>query len=568
MASPYHLSPIGADSGCTHCNCDGPCLIGSDTFTRADADALGGDWSERSGDADIVSNQLKFITTGLVRYETAHPDGVSGNQHVDVDFKLASTSDYARVVVNYTDDSNYLYAGIEYVSSCWVLRLRQVSGGADTSLQDDVPVGSINLANTQSIKVCWNPTTSSFSAVATIEGVLFASLSETVTIADGSKVGLAGTDDTIFDNFEFWILKDATHTNCPHCETECFIGQDTFDRTDSTDIGCQWAEISGAWSIATNQLAQTGAAAGIAKYKVFHPTLDLNHYVEVDVVIPAATGGPPTVPANDAMVLVNYLDGSNYHYAAFSVNSGNTTGTLTIGKAGGSFLTTSQNWTAGTYRMVVCWDDDDQILTASIQIPTATIGNSMSSTRVAAGKFVGLGAGSSSLGNEKFDNFEFWKHLSAEEPDCPDCSEFAFADPDCEPCTTPKASHNYALDFGAAFLTDDDCDQCDQIAGEYVVQYNPSIGAGCFWTYSQVLCQQLANWVIVLDIDSSNRWLVTASVQKTGDLLGRINYAQYRSNPIGSGECQTPATLTKIDERGFSGFCSGTFPNTISLDVA
>jgi hypothetical protein len=147
---------LGLSIGCSCCGCD----IGEDDFDRADGDSLGGDWSERSGDADIVSNQLKFISAGIARYETAHPNGTSGNQYIHVLFELDSTSSYARGIVCMSDDSNYLYAGVEQVSSCWMLRLRQVSGGADTSLADDLPLGLMNLSpSVHTLRVCWNPTT-------------------------------------------------------------------------------------------------------------------------------------------------------------------------------------------------------------------------------------------------------------------------------------------------------------------------------------------------------------------------------------------------------------------------
>jgi hypothetical protein len=557
------------------CDCTPCCDIGEDSFDRADSDSLGVDWSERSGDADIASNKLLFASAGLVRYETAHPDGNSGNQHVYVQFILDSyTSGYARVIVNYTDDSNYLYAALEYVSSCWVLRLRQVSGGSDTSLQDDLPIGEISIT-TMNFRVCWHATDGHLSARLETPAVFYTIATSGVTIADGDQVGLAGSTNVQFDNFEFKKLQTESLPTCPECASECFVGLDAFARSDSTSLGCQWDESSGSWEISSDQLKKTSTGAGIAKFKMPHPERGLGHYVEVDCVLPNSAPNA----ARRHRVLVNYLDSSNYHYAELWVNQANTSVTLLIGKAGGSTAQIAQTATGGTYRLVVCWDDVNETLTASVQTTDWTLGRSMSSTRVASGIYVALGAGPDSTdGGEQFDNFEFWKHASEEdgEEDCPDCIEFSTEDPACCCDDTVDA---YVVDLGAGGWTDGalSCGDCAGVSGEYHVQYGgtPGVqfnGVGCGWFYQDerfcsdgegTLRIELAN-----GLSGPCQWGVLVQlIRNDGDSYIDAQES-YVSELLPDTSCDDDLTLTKAFTQGPQQYCVVGLPTTVTVTKA
>src|SRR5262245_50208940 len=108
---------------CCHCE------IVSDDYHRANSDNPG-DYAEVGGsDYDIDSNELLCVTSGLLIHNTPHPGGPLAPARVSRRFKRSSTSQYAGVVIAYKDAGNYLYARVESIGSCDVLRIFQNKGG-------------------------------------------------------------------------------------------------------------------------------------------------------------------------------------------------------------------------------------------------------------------------------------------------------------------------------------------------------------------------------------------------------------------------------------------------------
>ena len=90
------------------------------------------------------------------------------------------------------------------------------------------------------------------------------------------------------------------------CCGDCVIFVDDFNRADSTAVD-GWTEVSGDWSILSNQLHETGTVGATIIANAASP--DVSFYVAVDV---------PSVAENAIYrVIVNYVDASNYHFAEF-----------------------------------------------------------------------------------------------------------------------------------------------------------------------------------------------------------------------------------------------------------
>ena len=150
--------------------------IFSDDFNRADADSLGGDWTERGADFDIVSNGVNI------------PNGGNGG------------GGYLGVVgrrVNYsTDDSDGYFASIR-PSSGRVRLFSRVSGVATSIATTDAE--TINFDTFYTVKVDMNGTT----IKELIDGseILSATNSALSAAGDGGLMLSSGDDDQFWDDF-------------------------------------------------------------------------------------------------------------------------------------------------------------------------------------------------------------------------------------------------------------------------------------------------------------------------------------------------------------------------------
>ena len=86
--------------------CGEMCDVFSDSFTRGDDDDPGTDWTEVSGDADIVSNQLRVFDGCVVVCDTA---ASQVEMRVTCDWVSPATNETVCVIIGYVDSSNYFY---------------------------------------------------------------------------------------------------------------------------------------------------------------------------------------------------------------------------------------------------------------------------------------------------------------------------------------------------------------------------------------------------------------------------------------------------------------------------
>lgn len=148
----------------------------------------------------------------------------------------------------------------------------------------------------------------------------------------------------------------------------------------------------------------------------------------------------------------------------------------------------------------------------------------------------------------------------------------------CSAGNDPKSS--YTVDFGAGGWTDDGCDYCDQVAGEFILG---GLGEACNAEYyDDAVCVYEAacdvptlNFRIRLAIVSAGggnlKWRVTVEIDNFVVLdpgcPGEYAKAIYESDPFDPDDCDVvPVTLTMTTEDLAGGVCGGGLPATITID--
>lgn len=116
---------------CPDC-CD--CSYFTDEFNRADSTDLGSDWDERAGVWRILNQMLRADSAnGLIVCQQQHPSG-SLSYHVFARFRFRNDGDEARVVVDYVDDNNYVFAQIKQGSAADGLSLWKRTNGTNAEV--------------------------------------------------------------------------------------------------------------------------------------------------------------------------------------------------------------------------------------------------------------------------------------------------------------------------------------------------------------------------------------------------------------------------------------------------
>jgi hypothetical protein len=255
----------------------------------------------------------------------------------------------------------------------------------------------------------------------------------------------------------------------------CRVLNDDFDRDNSTDLGNNWTEASGDWSILSNGLKNAASSGGIALCDSPHPM------GECEVVARVTwTGG--SLAAEGGLV-TNYVDANNYSYAVITRKAPGVGDTLEIYNVVGGAAATLE---AGpldiddpaTPTLTVCHANN--ILTAEVN------GYRLSAQVDGTGDQVGVWSEPAGAQSNTFDNFTFWRHQNEHLKRCPECKHVT------EDACCTESEDFYVVDLGAGGLTDTiytACSFCDDIAGEFLVERAPSGGNDCIWEYSGNLTQ-------------------------------------------------------------------------------
>lgn len=269
----------------------------SDNFTRDDSSSLGTHWTEVAGDWEISSNRLIVASAGAV---------VICDTEQDVPFVVEATcspeQDAApRVIVDYTDDDNYLFVEVEWTAESKSIFLYRRSGGDDTMLAYRGHVADD--AETFTIRVCveYDDEEEEYRVKGMIVGLAGTLVSTTASSID-TTVGLgSGTaDEPRFTLFDLKLHADEDAT-CPECGTpDCYVATDDFgDTTSITDLGSGWTETAGDSSIAAGELVLPSGAS-------ISPTFSRALPFVMEIAAEIDDG-------EMLKVLVDYTDASNHH---------------------------------------------------------------------------------------------------------------------------------------------------------------------------------------------------------------------------------------------------------------
>lgn len=204
------------------------------------------------------------------------------------------------------------------------------------------------------------------------------------------------------------------------CTCCCLISKDDFDRVDSSDLGSDWTEESGDWSIASQELAigdansllvNTNESSGATAYVYVAGQLDTN-------------GGPSG--QHRMRVVVDYVDSSNYHFAEIDVDwFGGGIAAINIGvrTSGSDTILTSDTYadwlTVSTpFQVKVCLLDG-YLVANVINASDSEMATTSSTITNKNGTMAGLAIVDAE--DWTFTRFEWQKHDS-ESGGCPDCT--------------------------------------------------------------------------------------------------------------------------------------------------
>ena len=200
--------------------CCETCFYFSDDFNRSDDTDLGADWTEVAGAWEIASNVLSTASDDAIcKCET---DGTVPYV-VRVALKGGSSGDEFRVIVDYTDSSNYAYVRITRPTAGTVASfIVTVSGGSHT-VEATGAAWVHNLGTTTLyIQVCVDSVAVLVSTSTEADYTPITQRAFGNTGLAGGTCGLGtGTNDTAAVTFDsFSIQKHAdTQAGCPRCST-------------------------------------------------------------------------------------------------------------------------------------------------------------------------------------------------------------------------------------------------------------------------------------------------------------------------------------------------------------
>ncbi len=244
------------------------------------------------------------------------------------------------------------------------------------------------------------------------------------------------------------------HRRCP-LPIECVYFFDDFDRGNDTDIGADWNELSGAWSIASNTLLGSGTG-GVAEA--------------------VTTGGLPytiTVKTNagdgaKARIIFDFTDTANYTYVQLELAAGpnDILSVVTrVSNVDTTIATVTLSLSAGVNWLRVCVTDDGVIVNTGADGITffARLIASIAPTESS----VGLGTGNSS--NVSFDDFSFTVHEERSST-CNKCLA-------CAACLNHRTPAKWQVVLAGLASPDADC---PSLNGTWILTMRDS-PAACFW---------------------------------------------------------------------------------------
>jgi hypothetical protein len=202
-----------------------PSLLSSCTFFTDDfsTDRTGTDYSVRAGSFTVSGGVLSTSSANaLLRCETAVTGGLTG-VYCSVRFTPTSNSDAGRLVIAYSDDSNYWFAEVQSGASNGTLKLYQRSAGTNTQKGTTQTILGFNAAETATIELCYSGgSVVAFAAGPGTNNNAGVVATATITIA-GTKCGIGTgsiSSSAQFDDF-LASVHDSDNATCGFCDLPC-----------------------------------------------------------------------------------------------------------------------------------------------------------------------------------------------------------------------------------------------------------------------------------------------------------------------------------------------------------
>jgi hypothetical protein len=409
-------------------------VIFADQFST---DSLASSWEAIAGDWSIAAGVLSIEdAAALLLADAVHPDGAGAPHVVRVKVRFGTAGDVARVVLAYTDASNYLFAELWTSSGgCPHLRLWERVGGSDNAVTAELtPAVDMPLDAWHTLTLCFKPGESmidpvQFGAILqTSTGNTIYASNESNPSSPGDRAGVAtgatvaGTID--FDDFQFLHHKGTeSHQNCPECQqatNDCLLHSDGFGRSDGDDLGCGWEELAGDADIDTGRLV-TSSAGAVIRNRTRHP--DDSAKVQIVVTFEAAAGGIP-------IVILDYEDDDNFFFVKLEPGSHGDCGRLSFWRrtAGTDAQLGTDSVIAGMsagaeHTLTLCWLGN--LIHANVTVAAGDYAGGSHSVngeaQAAAEPYTGLGTAADSSGALAFDSWALRRTRDDDHAECPDC---------------------------------------------------------------------------------------------------------------------------------------------------
>lgn len=216
----------------------------------------------------------------------------------------------------------------------------------------------------------------------------------------------------------------------------CELLNDTYDRSDDTNLGAAWNEAAGGASISSNELLVSSNNSQIIGASG-NPD-DANTKIVVEFYLVSGT--------STARVFLGWFNSVNYLYATVSATA------ITIGQAGSTSLSRPITIASGAwYTLTLCWNGTDLVATLD--------GREVSLSGLSTfGTKHGVGCGTASV---RFNNFIATKVSGI----CSLC-EIQHPPGTCIRCDSGEIDSYWQLEISG--MTDGTCDHCEDLDGLYL----------------------------------------------------------------------------------------------------
>lgn len=438
------------DSDCP--SCDTNCSRFTDYFDRDDDTDLDDGWTEDSGNWTIASDRLTVSTAGAV---------ATAALKLEVPFVVTaectpeSTAE-PRVIVDYTDASNYVYVAVEVWDDSKSIFLYERIAGTDVLRSYRGHVA--DTSTTFSIRVCVENT----SVRAAIVGLTNSEVEADIAVAsEVFGVGSGTSSEPRFTEFTatLHVSDDAT---CPACAgLGCTLATDVFNEASETDLGSAWDERSGSWTMTGSKLSAAATSLAVCSVSKALPQV-------VSVVL--------SLDNNEkGGIVVAYDDDDNYFYCEVNkhslsefvvriferVSGSDTEVAISVSPVVGTLVTTCT--------LTVCVGTD--FIAAKVAAGTKTmVASYLDGTHTDT--VVGLKVSS---GTVEFENFSVEKHNN-EDALCAQCGYCVLCDdPDLAPDTVEVTIS------GMLYYHYSQCPYCPELNQTFYLDFHSYSASYCRW---------------------------------------------------------------------------------------